>query len=173
MAKGKLLTDTFEQIAEFSQSTVKKSFESVTKTFSPLNLIEFTKSVYSDELSEQVKNHEKTNSPYTPLDFNRLSESYQKQDSQKEDQIKKRLHQQFHQRLLSQEEKILAEKKAQIREKEKKEEQLKFERQKQQQRRIQEQSIIEPQGKKRRSIFSPKKVIQQNQAEYKPASGKQ
>ncbi len=173
MPKGKFLSDTFEQLGELAKSTVKESVKSVVGSFSPLNLLEFAtrpSGSLSHLVEEKIKKPETSNLS-TPLDFNSLSETYKKQDEKKEEEIKRRLHQQFHQRWKSEEASLYREKRRQQEEKQK-EAQIQIQKQKEKETRSYEQNLPEPQGKKRRSIFTPKKIAQQNRAEVRPASGK-
>ncbi len=155
MKKGRILHDTFEQLAELGQSTAKKAVKQVGQTFIPLGMVE-------DEQNKKP-NH-------TPLDLDKLEKKYDQQDKQKEMALRTRLFQlvkegekeelaKLKRRKQEEEQKLLAEEQ----EKKKKEEEEK-----------KKQQVVEaPRGKVRRSIFSPKKVAQREHAEVKPATGKQ
>lgn len=162
--------DIFEQLVELGASTTKKAGQSVAQTFSPLKI---TEKIINPEASQQSSSAEKLQSGkdnHTPLNFEKLQEQYQKQDEQKTASLRKRLFQ----LVKAGEEKVLEKKRREKQEKEKKlfyEEQEKKRREEEKKR--QEQTAEIPQGKIRRSIFSPKKVAKRQQTEVKPASGKQ
>jgi len=170
MAKGNILQDSFEQIVELGQTTAKQGVKQISQTFSPLKILEnITQNSPSTPSLLEKQSNEKNESKSTPLDLEKLKKNYEDQDKIKTESLRKRLFQLIKQ----QEEKTLEEKKAEEEKKRKKEEYEKEEKKKQlaQQKQAQETEI--PQGKQRRSIFSPKKVVKREQAEVRPASGKQ
>lgn len=155
MKKGRILHDTFEQLAELGQSTAKKAVKQVGQTFNPLGILETEKN--------KKQNH-------TPLDLEGLEKKYDEQDKQKEAVLRTRLFQ-----LVKEGEKEeLARQKRQKQEEQQKllseEEKKKKEEEEEEKRK---QLAKAPKGKIRRSIFSPKKVAQREHAEVKPATGKQ
>jgi hypothetical protein len=170
MPKGGFWNDTFEQLVEMGKSTVKKSAKGVTQTFSPIKLVEkvIDPNSQSPGLDQEKVRNKKNN---TPLDFEKLQEKYKKQDEEKMlNPLRNRLFQ-----LVKQgEEKSIYEKKKEREEKKQAEAYQQEQKKKQeQQKKQQEQAAVAPQGKQRRSIFSPKKVAKREQVEVKPASGKQ
>lgn len=162
--------DTFEQLVELGATTAKKAGQSVTQTFSPLKI---TEKIINPQPSQSSQSPEKLHSAkanHTPLDFEKLQEKYQKQDDQKTAALRQRLFQ----LVKKGEEEILRKKEQEKLEKKRKEEYEDAEKKrKEEERKRQEQAAEIPQGKIRRSIFSPKKVAKRQQAEVKPAAGKQ
>lgn len=152
--KGRILHDTFEQLAELGQSTAKKAVKQVGQTFNPLRILE----------TEQNKKQN-----HTPLDFEGLKKKYDDQDKQKEVALRTLL---FH--LVKEGEKEELEKSKKLKQEEEQrvlvEEQEK--KKKEEERKKQEQQKI-PEGKKRRNIFSPKQTVKREHAEIKPSVGKQ
>jgi len=166
-------SDTFEQLTEFGQSTVKKSGQAINQTFSPLKILETTDNSPLTENSSKKDRGERLPSKKqnsTPLDLESLHKNYQNQDKQKANALRFRLFQMVR----SQEEKVIAQKKQEELERKRKltyEEEQKKRKEKEKKKR--EQTLVVPKGKIRRSIFSPKKMAERQQAEVKPASGKQ
>jgi len=165
MPKVKIIRDTFEQIAELGGSTVKKGAEQTAKTFSPLSIFE---NLISTDSETPKKNTDKKPEGHTPIDIKDLTKTYEAQDKQKEHALRNKLF-----RLVKGgDDQELEKKKAEEQQKtveEQREEQEKIEKEK----RIRESQAGDvPQGKKRRSIFSPRVKAQREHAEYKPASGK-
>lgn len=170
MAKGKILHDSFEQLAELGKTTAKQGAKQVAKTFSPLKLFEqATGQNQDDNGNEQTDELKKKKDASTPLDLDKLQKKYQDQDKLKTQLLRNRLFQM----VKREDEKSLERKKADQQEKKRKEEYEKQEKKKQQVQQQQVQSAETPRGKQRRSIFSPKKVAQRAQAEVRPAIGKQ
>lgn len=170
MPKGSFLDDTFEKLAELGVSTVKKSGAAVKQTFDPLKLAEKTVgSTQQDKGMEKLEKGQSQKQKHTPLDFDKLQKKYQDQDTIKMDTLRNRLFQ----LVKSGDEKILQEKKQEEAQKKQKElyELQEKKRKEEERKRIEQQAI--PQGKTRRSIFSAKKVAKREQAEVKPAAGKQ
>lgn len=171
MPKGSFLEDTFEKLAELGVSTVKKSGVAVKQTFDPLRLAEKTvgSNTPQDKGMEKLEKGQSQKQKHTPLDFDKLQKKYQDQDAIKMDTLRNRLFQ----LVKGADEKILQEKKLEEQRKKQKEVyELQEKRRKEEERKRIEQQAI-PQGKIRRSIFSAKKVAKREQAEVKPAAGKQ
>lgn len=164
MPKGKILQDSFEQIVELGQTTATKGAKQAAQTFSPLNILE---NLTTSRTPKPIETEKKKDS-HTPIDLGSLKNNYEAQDKQKENVLRNKLF-----RLVkSGDEQELEKKKSESRQKtaqEQREEQEKIEREK----RIREsQSGNVPQGKQRRSIFSPKAKAQREHAETRPAVGK-
>lgn len=171
--KGSFWSDTFEQALEFGQSTAKQTGQSVKQTFSPLKILEQV--VRTNQSSSQDKGKEKleagqVNKPdHTPLDFDKLQQKYSAQDKQKTEALRYRLFQ----LVKSGEEKAITEKKKEEGEEKRKLLYEEQEKKRKEEKKKQEQAGQIPQGKIRRSIFSPKKMAQRQQMEVKPSAGKQ
>ena len=172
MAKGSILSDTFEQLAELGQSSAKKTVKSVAQTFNPLTAGDKSEkpplSSRTREQSDQVEGSKKNN--HTPLDFEKLKNQYEKNDSQNTDYLRQRLFQLVRQG----DEKILYEKRQKEIGKKKQEEAMEQQKKKEKEKKkkILEQGDI-PKGKVRRSIFSPKKTAERQHQETRPSIGKQ
>lgn len=180
MAKGSFISDTFEQLAELGSSTAQKTTQSVKQIISPTKMLHSLIGNNQDRTSE-VKGGSTTGgggtsevkldgNKHTPLDFNKLGQKYENQDKQKANALTQRLFQ----LVKSGEEKAIYQNKKEEEEKKRKifyEEQDK-KRRKDQQKQQQSAGDI-PQGKRRQSIFSHKKVAKREQTEVKPSSGKQ
>jgi hypothetical protein len=168
MAKGTILGDTFEQLAELGQSTAKKTVKSVVQTFNPLSVIASPDKIGEKQSRQQAESLDGKN--HTPLDFKKLQNNFQNKEKSQADALRNRLFQMVRQG----DEKLLMEKRQKDLEKKRREEMEKQERTKKEEERLRNQgSGIIPKGKSRRSIFSHKKAAQQQQTEVKPASGKQ
>ena len=155
MTKPGFWDDTFEQIVELGQSTVKQGAKAVSQTFSPIKLFERAAGKSQnphDKGKEQLDEAKKKSNSSTPLDFEKLQEKYQDQDKSKMESLRNRL---FH--IVKQgEEKVLEQKKQQNIQQEQA-----------------QQAFDEPRGKVRQSIFSRKKVAKRQQTEVRPSAGKQ
>jgi len=162
----KFLSDTFEQVGEFGKSTIKKAAQTLTQTFSPLNLTELlinpsTEKAASDKEKGGEKNH-------TPLNIEKLQQNYQKQDNQKLELMRQRLFQ-----LVKKEEEEQIQRKKEEEQLIKRQRELRKEQQKKEEKeKEKQQTVIIPSGKIRRSIFSIKKIANRQHFEIKPASGK-
>ncbi len=170
MPKGSFLSDTFEQLTEFGQSTAKKSVQSVKQTFDPLKLAEKAMGKNEDRGIEQLEKGKSKKTNHTPLDFEKLQNQYGLQDKAKAETLRHRLFQ-----LVKQgEEKVLEDKKRKKLEKERaiSYEELEKKRRAEEQKKL-EEALPMPRGKIRRSIFSPKKIVQRQHTELRPATGKQ
>lgn len=175
MAKGTVLSDSFEQLIELGQSTAKQGAKSIAQTFSPLKLLDQLTGKISDRPAsvEKEQNDRKTEAikkSSTPIDFKKIQQSYQNQDKTKLESLRNRLFQ----TVKHEDEKSLQRKKNKEQQKmQKKEEESQQKKHQQLQKQQLEQSQETPRGKTRRSIFSSKKVVQRSQQEIRPASGKQ
>jgi len=159
------------EILELGKSTAKKSTQQISQTFSPLKMIEKIGGFHNtSSLIEKKDNNGEGLNNSTSLDFEKLEKKYQQQDKQKEEMIRQRLFQLVRQGNQETFQRYKQKEEEKERIKMYKEQEI---RQKEQERRKQEASIEMPKGKIRRSIFSHKKVAQRQQAEVKPASGKQ
>lgn len=155
--KGTFWDDTLEQGTEFASKTAKASVKAVTETLNP----------FSSLKSKETLPKEKKDS-HTPLNFEKLEKQYKNQDTFKTDKLR----QTYFQRVKSEEEKVLMDKKKT--EQEKEQMLIQEKQQKERQKALQAQQPSEaPRGKQRRSIFSKKRAVQSEQAEMKPSSGKQ
>lgn len=174
MAKGSILSDTFEQLVELGQSTAKQSGQAITSTFSPLKMLEQVvggqPSAPQDQGMEKLEKGQSQKQNNTKLDFKKLQDKYSQQDGQKTDQLRNRLFQ----LVKSGEEKAIAEEKKKKEDKKRQETATEQEKKKKEMdKKHQEQAGGIPHGKERRSIFSAKKVAQRQQTEIRPAAGKQ
>lgn len=171
--KGTFWDDTLETVSELGKSTAKNAVSSVRQTFNPLAILEQTVGIDEEnntagEMKKGMEKLKKENN--TKLDFDKLQKKYQDQDKLKEQAMRNRLFQ----LIKSEDEKLLQKKKQKEAEQKQQEAYEEQEKKRQQQEKIQqEQAATAPQGKKRRGLFSPKKVIERNVAEIKPSSGKQ
>lgn len=169
MPKGSFTSDTFEQLAELGVSTTKKSIRSVAQTFSPIKIVEQLVGATGPTETE-TKKPEKSGKPaHTPLNFDRLKNTYSKQDTAKVTVLRNRLFQ-----LAKSNEQAAIEKEGRERE------QTQFktlgeesERKKHVKEKSKMQSSLIPMGKQRRNIFSPRKMAARQQVETRPSSGKQ
>lgn len=172
MTKLGFWSDAFEQLAELGQSTAKQTVKGVTQTFSPLKILEKTlSSNIPNPPTSLIEKREGANQlNHTTLNFEKLQQKYAEQDKAKTETLRQRLFQ-----LVKRgEEEILQKEKQEELEKKRLEAYREQKKQrKQQEKKLQEQQAETPKGKIRRSIFSPKKVAQRQQAEVKPATGKQ
>ncbi|MFH1826827.1 MAG: hypothetical protein ABH812_00115 [bacterium] len=169
MAKGRILEDTFEKIAELGGSTAKHAAKQTAQTFSPLNIFDSilkpAKTIESEIKKAEV---EKKPGGHTPVNVDGLKKKYEGDDKQKESALRQRLF-----IMVKEGEETELEKKRKE-EQEKKRMELQEEQQKKEEERKQKEQDSGglPQGKVRRSIFSPKKKAQMQHTETKPAVGK-
>ncbi|MFH0979548.1 MAG: hypothetical protein V1803_01220 [Candidatus Roizmanbacteria bacterium] len=171
MTKPKLLEDTFEQLVELGQSTAKKTVKSVTQTlnpFSPPSVIP-SEAERSEAESRNLKTESIKGKNHTPLDFERLKQKFQDKEKIKTEALRNRLFQMVRQG----DERILMEKRQKEMEKKRQEVYLQEEKKRKEEEKKRKQAVPIPMGKIRRSIFSPKKVAQQQHTETRPATGKQ
>ncbi len=157
MAKGKILEDTFEQLAELGVSSAKKTVKSVAQTLNP-----FDKPTSARTESVKKKNH-------TPLDFDKLKNKFQDKEKLKAEALRNRLFQMVRQG----DERLVMEKRQKELEKKRQEAYLEEEKKRKEKEKKRQQAVPIPTGKVRRSIFSSKKAAEQQHAETKPATGKQ
>lgn len=167
--KGTILGDTFEQLAELGQSTAKKTVKSVAQTFNPL--AQFEKSNMGPDQKAMLEKLKNKKDNHTPLDFKKLQAQYDKNDTKQTDALRRHLFglvKRSDERMLMEKRQTEMQKKRQgayaEADKKKKEEEKK---------RSMSQGDGMPKGKQRRSIFSKKKVAQEQHTETKPATGKQ
>ena len=174
MVKMGFWEDTFEKLAELGVSTAKKSAQSVKQTFSPLKNLEKTINPQSPQFLESPQSSLKETSGkgknHTPLNFQKLQKKYEDQDQVKTKMLRQRLFQ----LVKSGEEKSVMKMRQKEMEKKRKEQYEVLEKKRKEQEKKKRESIEPtPMGKIRRSIFSPKKVAKREQAEVRPAAGKQ
>ncbi|MBI3619542.1 hypothetical protein HY214_00110 [Candidatus Roizmanbacteria bacterium] len=172
MAKGTFSDDTFEKILEFGSSTGKKAVQSVKNTFSPLKILDKATglSTSGDQGIEKTEKGAAKRNDHTPVDFDNLEKSYKKQDSLKSDALRNRLFQ----LVKSGEEKaIQASRQGENDEKRREAYMAQEKKRKAEENRRAADSASLPQGKVRKSIFSPKKVAKREQTEVRPSAGKQ
>lgn len=166
MAKGNLLQDTFEQLAEMGASTTKKTVKSVAQTFNPLSSPEKSGDPQKTAL-EKMKNSKDN---HTPLDFKKLQEQYKNSDSKKTDALRQHL---FN-LVKGAGERSVMEKRQEELQKKRQEAYLEAEKKRREEEKKKAmEASDEPKGKVRKSIFSKKKVAEKQHAETKPATGKQ
>ena len=161
----------WDDLWELGESTVKTTTQELRQTFSPLKILEGVIGGRNENVSieKNDKNELKGKQNSTPLDTEKLRQRYQEQDKQKEGALRQRLFQ-----LIKRgEEEALQRQKQQEAEKQRMEAYQEQKKRKEEERKKQEALVEIPKGKIRRSIFSPKKVVQRQQAEVKPAAGKQ
>lgn len=182
MAKGNFFEDSFEKLVEQgatqSKKAVKSAGQQIKQTFSPTKMWEELLGVSSGEAGQGESGNEtkkrnesiiKNGGSHTPLNLERLANSYQNSEKQKQEQLKQHLF-----RLVKEgEEKVMYEKKKEEQEKKQREMYELQEKKKKEEEKKKQQAGDIPQGKVRRSIFSPKKVAQRSHTETKPSSGKQ
>jgi len=161
----------WDDLWELGESTVKTTTQELRQTFSPLKILEGIVGGGNESplIEKNDKNELKGKQNSTPLDTEKLRQRYQEQDKQKEGALRQRLFQ-----LIKRgEEEALQRQKQQEAEKQRMEAYQEQKKRKEEERKKQEALVEIPKGKIRRSIFSPKKVVQRQQAEVKPAAGKQ
>jgi hypothetical protein len=171
MAKGQFWHDTFEQIAELGGSTAKKTVKAVTQTLNPLNTLTPSTETLSKEQQEKMKSEAKKNNNSTPLDFNKLQQTYQDQDKIKEDALRRRLFQ----LVKDDEKKVIETNKQEKAQKEQQEAQDDVNKKKHlEEKNRQTESGSSPKGKERKSVLGggKKKASMEQHAEYKPSTGK-
>jgi hypothetical protein len=161
----------WDDLWELGESTVKTTTQELRQTFSPLKILEGIVGGGNESplIEKNDKNELKREQNSTPLDIEKLRKKYQEQDKQKEEVLRQRLFQ-----LVKRgEEEVFQTQKQQEAEKQRMEAYQEQKKRKEEERKRQEALVEAPKGKIRRSIFSPKKVVQRQQAEVKPAAGKQ
>ncbi len=168
MAKGNILQDTFEQLAELGVSTSKKTVKSVAQTLNPLASPEKSSGDEKKAMMEKLKN-QKNN--HTPLDFKRLENQYSNSDSNKTDALRRHLF-----NLVKRgDEKTLMD--SRQREMQKKRQEAYSDSENKRREDERKKSLTQgddlPKGKQRKSIFSHKKTAEKQHTETKPSTGKQ
>ncbi len=165
--KGRMIADTFEQIEDFGKSTVKHVTRQTLRTFSPLDILEDLSST-KQSTAQENKNSQEKKPNHTPINTNLLKTEYEQQDKKKEIALKNRLFQ-----LVKQgDEKELQKKKQ--KEQEKKQVEVEEEQKKREEKKKEEEQKGQvPQGKIRRSIFSPRTKAKREHFETRPSTGKQ
>lgn len=167
MAKGTILGDTFEQLAELGASTAKQTVKSVAGIVNPFSKNESHESNESNKSHSSEVNHKKD---HTPLDFKKLQNKFQDKDKLQAEALKNRLFQM----VKREDEKVLERKVMEEGQKKRQEEYDEQEKKrKEQQQKNQNQQGNVPTGKAKRGIMSRKKSSEQQHVENKPASGKQ
>ncbi len=168
MAKGNILQDTFEQLAELGVSTSKKTVKSVAQTLNPLASPEKSSGDEKKAMMEKLKN-QKNN--HTPLDFKRLESQYSNSDSNKTDALRRHLF-----NLVKRgDEKTLMDSRQREMQKKRQEAYSDSEnkRREDERKKAMTQGDDLPKGKQRKSIFSHKKTAEKQHTETKPSTGKQ
>lgn len=169
MAKGRILEDTFEKIAELGGSTAKHAAKQTAQTFSPLNIFDnISKPAKTIESETKKVEEAKKEGSHTPINVDGLKKNYEGEDKQKENALRQRL---FNMVRQGEDEEVQKKKRE---EQEKMRIELQEEQRKKEEERKQKEQKSEniPQGKIRKSIFSPKMKARQQHAETKPAVGK-
>lgn len=166
MTKGRLLEDTFEQLVELGASTAKKTVKQIGQTLNPLSI--FDQNQNFNESTKQKTEQLKKQPNHTPLNFEELNKKIQNQEKAKQESLRQRLFQ-----MVKEAEKKAIEEEKQKEIQKRREEYAREQEKNQQRQKQQEEAFIIPQGKIRRSIFSPKKVAQRQHIETKASVGKQ
>ena len=142
MAKGNILSDTFEQLAELGASTAKQTVKSVAQIVNPFS-----------------KNESKPHSPevnrgkdHTPLDFKKLQNKFQDKDKLQAESLKNRLFQMVRR----EDEKIIERKDMEEGQKRDKKNTMSRRKRKEQQQKNQNQESGMPTGKAKRGTMSQK-----------------
>ena len=164
--------DTFEQLLELGKSTVKAGKQAAQQILDPGKIAGEIVGLKlgQDKGLEQMEKVKDGRPNHTKLDFQKLGNSYSKQDQIQREALKNR----YFQRVKSEDENILMKKKQeeqQLKQKEIYEIQERRRREEENNRRQQQSGTA--QGKTRKSIFSSKKIAKREQTEVKPSSGKQ
>ncbi len=168
MKKGAFISDTFEKL-ELGQSA-KKAVKPLSEMPGKMAETVFGLQPAVDRAMEEIEKGQNTKKKHTPLDFQKLQKKYSNQDLQKTNELRNRLFQ----LVKSGEEKTMVQKRQEEEEKKRKsayEEQEK--KRKEGEKKKQGPLTNIPQGKIRRSIFSPKNAAKREQVEVRPATGKQ
>jgi len=162
----------WDDLWELGESTVKTTTQELKQTFSPLKILEGIVGGGNESplIEKNDKNELKGKQNSTPLDTEKLRKKYQEQDKQKEEALRKRLFQLVKR---GEEEAFQTQKQQEVEKQRMEAYQQQEKKRKEEERKRQEVLAEIPKGKIRRSIFSPKKVVQRQQAEVKPAAGKQ
>lgn len=168
MAKGSILSDTFEQLAELGSSTAKKTVKSVAQIVNPFDKAKT--SAVGQEQNTGKTAEVKRGKDHTPLDFDKLKNKFQDKDKLQAEALKNR----FFQIVKREDEKILERKDMEKAQKKRQEEyEVQEKKRKEQQQKIHVQQDDMPTGKAKRGFMTRKKTSEQQHVENKPASGKQ
>ena len=152
MAKGNILSDTFEQLAELGSSTAKKTVKSVAQIVNPFDNAKT--SAVGQEQNTGKTAEVKRGKDHTPLDFDKLKNKFQDKDKLQAEALKN----QFFQIVKREDEKSLEREKMEEAEKKRKEEYLAQEKKrKEQQKKMQNQQGNIPTGKVKRGFMTLKK----------------
>lgn len=168
--KGTFVNDTFERLNEFVKKTEKSAVSAVVDTLNPLTMVDKVtgfKTTASSGIEQKEKEKNKTPN-HTPLNFDRLTNSFGDQDKAKTAALRQRLHQ----IVINADERLLLEDKQKKQQKEQEEIALINEKRKREEEQWRHPKGI-PHGRIRNSVLSRKKVVQREQTEVRPASGKQ
>lgn len=167
MAKGKLLQDTFEQLAELGTSTAQKTVKSMAQIVNPFPANESNASNESNK-SHSPENNGKNN--HTPLDFDKLKNNFQDNEKAKVEGLRNRLFQM----VKTEEERSLIRKRQEEMQKKRQESYDKQQKDKNEQKKREQQSSGIAHGKlKGDNAQRRKAAAAQQQAEVKPSTGKQ
>ena len=168
MAKGNILGDAFEQLAELGASTAKKTVKSVAGIVNPFD--QAKTSEVGPEQNTRKTSEVKHGANHTPVDFNKLKNKFQDKDKLQAEALRNRLFQ----IVKREDEKILERKDMEEAQKKRQEEYEEHEKKrKEQQQKTQNQQGGMPTGKAKRGFMAKKKSSEQQHVENKPASGKQ
>jgi len=168
-SKGTIKSNILESLEALGRDTIKGSFESIKKTFNPLELM--SKAAGLENNSQDVKESFKNKKNYTQLDFDKLQKQYNNKDKAELNAYRQSLF-----RLVkSGEEKALAEEK-QKKEQKKTQEDQQNQQDAQKEKQTKSQSQGGAIGKTRRSILGGGKrkanVQLEQSIEYKQNAGK-
>jgi len=167
MAKGKLLQDTFEQLAELGTSTAKQTVKSVVGIVNPFPSNESNSTNESNKANSSETDKKKN---HTPVDFDKLKDSFQDKEKTKMAGLRNRLFQM----VKNEEEKSVVEMRQKEMQKKRQEDYDKQQKEQEEIRKIKAQSQTSAHGKLKGNNAQRKKAAaQQQQAEMKPATGKQ
>lgn len=170
MAKGNILGDTFEQLAELGQSTAQKTVKSMAQIVNPFDKSGAKTSEVGHEQNTRKTSEVNRKQNHTPVDFDKLKNKFQDKDKLQAEALRNRLFQ-----LVKREDEKILERKdmeeAQKKRQEEYDEQDK--KRKEQQKKMQNQQSGIPTGKAKRGFMTRKKSSEQQHVENKPASGKQ
>ncbi len=161
-----------DQLFELGKSTAKQTGQAVKQIVDPKKIVETVIGIdkSQDTGMEQLEKGQSKKQNHTKLDFSKLQQKYKDQDAQKTNALRIRLFQ----LVKGEEEKTVLKMRQDELGRKREEEyeaQEKKKREEEKKRFYEEQT--QPKGKIRKSIFSAKKMAKREQAEVKPASGKQ
>jgi len=165
MAKGTILGDTFEQLAELGQSTAKKTVKSVSQIVNPFS----NESNKSNETNKSnLYEQSRKGNDHTPLDFKKLNDKFQDKDKLQAEALRSR----YFQNVRREDEKILERKDMTEHQKKQQEANADYDERRKEQQKKQSQQEGLPGGKSKRGVAARKKSSDQL-VENKPATGKQ